>query len=243
MWGVLEADAERRWEEETRARLIGSLVHRRTAVGAELLWRADELALDYFAGGGLPIAEHLASPVIASEAPWQPLLVHSTQLGAQSPLWSRGGAKQGDEKRGDANDQAQCTVQRPAAAGFTALLLLASECELSPLKSDVTQQALTLPTIARQVLWFARAAKLQAAVGVHFQDLNLLRRAFVHPSFCDRPEAFSPAVGRALVRMGTLGAQRRLKLRKTLRDFGLRRLVSGCARRILTDLVFGSHPV
>ena len=97
-------------------------------------------------------------------------------------------------------------LARPHAA-FSALLLLSSECLLSPLRADVAQQALSMPSIAQQVLWYVRADALQRAIGVQFAELQLLRRAFVHPSYGDKPEVATREVGHALSRCGTLRAQ------------------------------------
>ena len=211
IWGVLDVESESRWSDEVRSRMLGGLVSRKVCGpnASRKLWRSDNLALSYYAGGGLPTTEHLASPGLAVAAPWQPLIVHSTQLGAQQQ-------------------------HAPGAVGYTALLLLTSECRLSHLKTDVAQQALTLPMVVQQLLWFARARLLQERVGVEFHDLNLLRRAFVHPTHGDRPETISREVGVVLTRTGTLAAQHRGRLRETLRARGLRRLIAKMEKQPLS---------
>ena len=173
--------------------------------GSRVLWRTDGLILDYYANGGLPPSEHLASPSLAGAAPWQPLLIHSAQL-ADPTERRRPPKRPPSDAAGDAKPP-PLPVQLHAS--FAALLLLSSECSLSQLKADVAQHALTLPLVAHQMLWFGRAAILQRALGVAFTDLRLLRRAFVHPSYAEHPEAIHPSAGRALARTGTLSAQRR----------------------------------
>ena len=67
---------------------------------------------------------------------------------------------------------------------------------MSALKADVSQQALVLPALLSQMLWFCRAALLQKMLGQHFRDANLLRRAFVHPTLESRPERLVRATAR-----------------------------------------------
>ena len=221
-WGALPEAAEQAWEDEVLSRLVGGLVVRTARDGSRRLWRADALALEYYAHGGLPASEHLASPSAASAAgAWQPLLVHRTMLA--EPFEQPSGTHK--NVRGRREEKRSARESRVAHASFSSLLLLASECALSPLKSDVTQHALLMPVLAQQLLWFMRAANLQRAIGVSFADSQLLRRAFVHPTYGDKPEVLSPQVGRALSRMGTLEAQRRRGLREALRSRGLRRLI------------------
>ena len=95
----------------------------------------------------------------------------------------------------------------------------------------MTQQALLLPALVEHLGWFARAARLQRAIGLRFADLNLLRRAFVNPSYGDRPERLTAAVTRPLVRAGTRAAApmraRALgRLAERLRLRGMRRVVA-----------------
>ena len=63
---------------------------------------------------------------------------------------------------------------------------------------------LLLPALLGQLHWYGRAARLQRALGVRFDDLNLLRCAFVYPTYV--PEAMAPLVVQHLVRAGTRAA-------------------------------------
>lgn len=65
-----------------------------------------------------------------------------------------------------------------------------------------------------------------SAIGIQFCDLTVLRRAFVHPAYAERPHATVQSVGRSLARMGTLGAQRQRHLKDSLRRKGLRNLLA-----------------
>jgi hypothetical protein len=198
-WGSLDAPSEAQWEARVSGRLSGGLVLRHAADGSRVLWRVDALALEYFAHGGLPPSERLASPSAAAQAAWQPLLAHATHLAEPADRRTK-------RKRGGHADDADAPMRAADAAsggaasggtalhaGFSALLLLPSECTLSPLRADVAQHALTMLTVAQQMLWFARAHKLQAALGVAFTDLNLLRR--VRRTAAERPYAANGDAG------------------------------------------------
>ena len=67
-----------------------------------------------------------------------------------------------------------------------------------------------MPLLVTQLLWFARAELLQQSLGLHFADLNLLRRAFVHPQHGDRPEDVVKGAARELVRPVTHPPFRRI---------------------------------
>ena len=237
-WGVLDDESEHSWKVEVNERLAGGLVLRHGRDGSRQLWRTDALALEYFAASALPPSEHIASPSTAAAAGWQPLLVHMPYLAEprdpaaaanDTPPTGGGGVVGADRLsvvsgRVKQHHTGGASGAR-ALAGLSSLLLLVGECSLCPLKSDVTQQALTLPMLAEHMLWWARVPELQRAVGIVVHDRRLFRRAFVHSTHADKPEVSSPAVGRSLARVGTLDAQQRTKLRASLRSRGLRKLL------------------
>lgn len=78
-----------------------------------------------------------------------------------------------------------------------------------------------------------RSQPTQVAIGVRLSDQNLLRRAFVHPTFGDRPEATSKPVARALVRAGVGAAQSQARLEPTLKAKGFRKLLARIKRQPL----------
>ena len=173
--------------------------------GSDLAWRVDDLAVEYFAAGATT---------------WGGLPRRVEQSSDRGSLSSR-----------TTQLTASCQTSEQSSSGharavFSALLLLPSECRLAHVKSDVTQQLLTLPLVLQQLHWFGRAAKLQAATGIAFADLNLLRRAFVHQTHSrqtDRPHARRWSV---MARAGTLAAQEHTCLRDSLRSKGCRRLIA-----------------
>ena len=80
--------------------------------------------------------------------------------------------------------------------------------------------------LVAQILWYARAARLQADLNLRFHDLSLLRRAFVHPSAEDRPELAMCGGERELARAGMwAGCSRRMPEGGSARSKGLRSLV------------------
>ena len=136
-WGTLSAELEERWKALVADRLVSGLVRRVGPDGAGRLWRVDKLELD----------QDVAA------------LAHSQHRGLHLANGCQGDA--------DGFDQWQPLLVHSTQLDswrfrFRSLLLRASECEVQPLKCDVTQHALTLPTIAHLARWFVRASKLQA---------------------------------------------------------------------------------
>ena len=210
-WGQLSMGKEAKWRAEIEARLDGALV-----ISEEWPWRVDVLALDKSAASELPSHEMLHCTADPPLARWQPLLEHHTSLPAF------------DERKPDVAEGKQ------TAQPNCVLLFAPQKCSMSALKADVCQQALVLPALLSQVLWFCRAELLQKMLGLQFRDANLLRRAFVHPTLESRPERHIRATARALCRVSTRAASRTGKLRETLRLRGLRRLVQRMEKQELT---------
>lgn len=208
-WGQLSMGKEANWRAEIETRLDGALV-----MSDGYLWRIDALALDLKAASEL--APHMLLHCASDQplARWQPLLQHTPSI----PKFD-----DAKKRNGNGTSQPDCV-----------LLFAPQQCTLSVLKADVSQQALVLPALLSQVLWFCRAELLQKMLGLRFRDANLLRRAFVHPTLESRPEGLIRATARALCRVSTRAASRTGNLRETLRLRGLRRLVQRMEKQQLT---------
>ena len=210
-WGQLAPEEEAKWRAEVRARFDGALV-----ISDGCPWRVDALALERSAVSELPSHQMLHCTADPPLARWQPLLEHYTSLPAF------------DERKPDVAEDKE--TARPDCV----LVFAPQQCGMSALKADVSQQALVLPALLSQVVWFCRAERLQKMLGLDFHDPNLLRRAFVHPTVESRPERLVRATARALCRVSTRAASRTGKLRETLRLRGLRRLVQRMEKQQLT---------
>ena len=210
-WGQLAPEEEAKWRAEVRARFDGALV-----ISDGCPWRVDALALERSAVSELPSHQMLHCSADPPLARWQPLLEHYTSLPAF------------DERKPDVAEDKE--TARPDCV----LVFAPQQCGMSALKADVSQQALVLPALLSQVVWFCRAERLQKMLGLDFHDPNLLRRAFVHPTVESRPERLVRATARALCRVSTRAASRTGKLRETLRLRGLRRLVQRMEKQQLT---------
>lgn len=210
-WGKLQMNSEAAWRKEVETRLEGALV-----INDGRPWRVDALALELSATSEL--APHMLLHFAADQplARWQPLLAHHTSI----PKFDR---PKKDGPEGNESTSPDVT-----------LLFVPQQCTMCVLKADVSQQALVLPALLSQVLWFCRAELLQKMLGVRFHDANLLRRAFVHPTLESRPEGLVRETARALCRVSTRAASQTGKLRETLRLRGLRRLVQRMENRQLT---------
>ena len=210
-WGKLPMNSEAAWRKEVETRLEGALV-----INDGRPWRVDALALELSATSEL--APHMLLHFAANRplARWQPLLAHHTSI----PKFDR---PKKDGPEGNESTSPDVT-----------LLFVPQQCTMCVLKADVSQHALVLPALLSQVLWFCRAELLQKMLGVRFNDANLLRRAFVHPTLESRPEGLVRETARALCRVSTRAASRTGNLRETLRLRGLRRLVQRMEKQQLT---------